>query len=331
MNMVRLKNFGILLCVLILCVSIFSSCKKTADTDAESSVPAKVSPVIQSEPESSSEPAPEESSQPETTPPPAASSTPSKPKPTTRVMDLTPYKDVLFTIPPETIETLPNIKAGWGVGYCPQGVRPSVSPAVNSLFSAYDACFIGENEMKVFLTFDCGYENGQTAKILDTLWQTDVKAVFFCTTPFVRDNPQLVERMLNEGHTLGNHSVSHKSFPSLTTEQMISEILDVDRYVYERYGYKMSYFRFPSGEHSEKTLAAAKSCGYKSIFWSFAYLDYDVKNQPTVAKAKEMVLTRAHPGAIYLLHAVSSANAGALPEIISGLRAQGYTISLLNF
>jgi peptidoglycan-N-acetylmuramic acid deacetylase len=229
------------------------------------------------------------------------------------------------------LPTLQDRKRGWGHGLRKEGVRPIQTGEVSGLLAKYNAYYIGADTKKMYLTFDCGYENGYTALILDTLKDRNVKSAFFVTYPFAKDNWQLVERMIRDGHIVGNHSVTHPSFPGLSTEQAYEEIVKLDEYVYSRHGYKMNCFRFPSGEYSERQLALVSALGYKSFFWSYAYVDYDIKKQPTVTKAVNNVLTHSHNGAVVLLHAVSKANTYALPAVIDGLRKRGYELAQLDF
>ena len=246
-----------------------------------------------------------------------------------RQEDLTEYPEL--TLEQLTgLDGLSNKKSGWGPGHHAIGVRPPMSKAVNDSFAKYDGYYVHKDESKIYLTFDCGYENGYTPKILDALWEADVKAVFFVTMPYVKENPKIVERMLNEGHIVGNHSVNHPSMPSKDLAGVFHEISDLDKYMLEHFKYKMKYFRPPMGEYSDRTLAITQALHYKSIFWSFAYVDWEQDKQPTKAKALEMITTHSHPGAIYLLHAVSKANAEALYDSIKELQRQGYTLTLLD-
>lgn len=153
-------------------------------------------------------------------------------------------------------------------------------------------------------------------------------AVFFVTGDYVERESALIQRMIDEGHVIGNHSVNHKSLPSITVEEAAEEILDLHQQVEEQFHYTMTLFRPPKGEYSEKTLMLAKTLGYQNIFWSFAYKDWEVDNQMGVTAAFDKVCKGLHPGAIYLLHAVSSDNAALLGDWIDYVRAQGYQFIL---
>lgn len=182
----------------------------------------------------------------------------------------------------------------------------------------------------LYLTFDCGYENGYTAKILDTLRDKNVKAAFFCTMPEMKENHDLIARMITEGHTVGNHSVNHPDFSGLSREKMYEEVKGFDDYIRENFGYSSLYFRYPQGKYSESSLDLLNSMGYKCVFWSLAYADWDLKAQKGAAHAKETVVSRLHPGAVILLHAVSPDNAAALGDIIDTARTEGYEFLSLD-
>lgn len=182
----------------------------------------------------------------------------------------------------------------------------------------------------MYLTFDCGYENGYTADILDTLKEEKVAAAFFVTQTFIRDNIDLVKRMKEEGHLVCNHSVHHPSMPDKSVEEQKQEILECEQYMKEATGYEMDlFFRPPRGEYSKRTLQIAKDLGYRTIFWSMAYLDYDVNNQPSSGHVVEHFSKYYHPGAIPLLHNVSQANHDALPQVIQNLKREGYSFGSL--
>lgn len=180
----------------------------------------------------------------------------------------------------------------------------------------------------ICLTFDQGYENGYTAPILDTLRDKNVKAVFFLTGDYAKRNKELVQRMIDEGHIIGNHGMSHASLPKLSEADAEKEIMSLHNYVLEEYGYEMKYFRPPCGEYSEQALALAQKCGYTTLLWSFAYCDWDVNAQPAVNESREKVSAAAHHGAIYLLHSVSSTNSEILGSVIDDIRSSGYEFSL---
>lgn len=216
-------------------------------------------------------------------------------------------------------------KIGWGLGKDRNDKNQPID-AVNAA-EKYKPCnvlFLAPDG-KICLTFDEGYENGYTAQILDILKEKNVKAVFFVTYDYCKSSPELVQRMIDEGHTVGNHSYTHPSFPDCSDSQVIDEIMTLHDYVAEKFGYKMTLFRFPKGEFSEKCLDTVKSLGYSSVFWSFAYNDWDTAAQPDKAEALEKIKSSTHSG-IYLLHAVSETNTAILGEVIDYWKAEGYTV-----
>lgn len=182
----------------------------------------------------------------------------------------------------------------------------------------------------VYLTFDCGYENGYTSVVLDVLKEKNVKAAFFCTLDQIKYEPELIARMINEGHIVGNHSATHPSFDALNRTQMAKEIEECDNYLREYFGYTSKYFRFPKGNYSENALDLVGTLGFVSVFWSLSYADWDTDNQKGSDYAFEKVTQRLHPGAIILLHSVSSDNAGAIGDIIDFARENGYEFSSID-
>ena len=208
--------------------------------------------------------------------------------------------------------------------------RPIACLQLQEQYGGYNANFIGPDEKRIYLTFDEGYENGNTADILDILKEKNVKAVFFVTGHYVKTNPELVQRMIDEGHIVGNHSMNHKNFPSITPEEMYAEVQELHDYVQENFGYTMFLFRYPEGVFSEQSLAVLQDAGYQTAFWSYAYNDWDINNQPDPDTAYQKVTGALHPGAIYLLHAVSETNSQILGDFIDEARAQGYEVSVYN-
>ena len=213
----------------------------------------------------------------------------------------------------------------WGVGNITDHERPAEPEKLQNKYSELSAQWLlAEEDNTICLTFDEGYENGYTEQILDTLAEKDVKAIFFCTYDYVTENPKLVLRMINEGHILANHSYSHYNMTEIDLETAQEEITLLHDYVEENFDYTMRYFRFPEGVFSEQTLAQAAELGYTSVFWSFAYADWDVSNQPDEDAALETITASTHSGAIILLHAVSETNANILGSVIDEIRQQGY-------
>lgn len=231
------------------------------------------------------------------------------------------------------IESLNNSIQEWGQGVnVDEKNRPTGALQAQSTYGDKNTLFIGEEEKKIYLTFDEGYEYGCTERILNTLKEKEVKAVFFVTQPYAASNPEFVKRMIAEGHVIGNHSVTHPSagIPSLSIEKQQEEVLGNHEYVKENFGYEMHLFRYPAGKFSEQSLAVVNNCGYKSVFWSFAYLDYDVENQPDQQESLKKMVDKLHPGAVYLLHAESETNMAVLGSFIDEAKAQGYEFVLIE-
>lgn len=230
------------------------------------------------------------------------------------------------------LDGLDTTVQSWGLGsHTDADNRPNDAVSAQQKYGDYHALFIGENTKNIYLTFDEGYEYGYTESILDTLKEKGVHAVFFVTEPYAKAEPALVQRMIDEGHVVGNHSVTHPSagIPSLTVEQQQEEVMGNHQYIKDTFGYEMNLFRYPAGKFSEQSLAVVNNCGYESVFWSFAYLDYDVDNQPDQVESLQKMKNKMHPGAIYLLHAESATNAALLGELIDAAQTQGYSFGTL--
>ncbi len=199
----------------------------------------------------------------------------------------------------------------------------------------YSAYYLDKNaraeDKVIYLTFDCGYENGFTPAILDTLAEKGVKVMFFVTKDFIVKNPEYVKRMKEEGHLVGNHTVRHLSSPDLTPEELEAELLEVARVMEEQTGYSLDpFFRPPMGEYSERTLKVTQDMGYASIFWSIAYYDYDVNDQPGKEYVVDHFNTYHHNGSIVLMHNISESNTQALGEVVDLLKGEGYRFAALT-
>jgi len=229
------------------------------------------------------------------------------------------------------LDKLDNKKLGWWIELNKNHQPTTVPKDIKKMIDDHGGIYIGDTSKKVvYLTFDEGYENGYTPKILDTLKANNVKSIFFVTAPFVKQNEALVKRMINEGHEIGNHSINHPSLPTLDYAGFENELLGLEKLMNEKFGKGFKYMRPPMGEYSERTLEAAKQLGYTSVFWSYAYKDYDVNDQKGADYAYKMVMDNLHNGAVYLLHAVSKDNTEALDRIIKDIKAQGYEIRALD-
>lgn len=227
---------------------------------------------------------------------------------------------------------LNNEKIAWWFKPNKNHETPEINNKLTFNLDDYDAHYVGDTSKKVlYLTFDEGYENGYTPKILDILKENDVKAIFFVTLPYLKDNPEIIQRMVDEGHIVGNHTNHHPSMPTVcgSEEKFLGEFTDVENKYKEITGQDMpKYFRPPMGEYSQKSLAMTKNLGYKTLFWSFAYMDWDINKQPDPTKAKETILNGFHNGSIMLIHAVSKTNTEILDSVIKEAKAQGYEFEL---
>lgn len=216
-------------------------------------------------------------------------------------------------------------KRCWGIARQPDNKTPRADPGANEVLTKYRGKYVGDvTKNIVYLTFDEGYENGYTAKILDTLRNNNVKAAFFITGPYLNEQQELVRRMVEEGHTVGNHTIHHPSLPEKDDSQIEEEVLGLERAFTEKFGTKMKFLRPPKGEYSERSLAITSKLGYVNLFWSFAYDDWHRDKIRGPEYAYKKVISNLHNGEIMLLHAVSKDNADALDMIIKGVRAGGY-------
>ncbi len=206
--------------------------------------------------------------------------------------------------------------------------KPTACTLLQKEYGDYSADFVrvgDEFDKKIYLTFDEGYENGYTSAILDVLKEKNVPAVFFITLSYAKSEPDLVKRMIDEGHVVGNHTAKHPNMTKISPEEGYDNVADLHNYVKENFDYEMYLFRFPEGAFSEQNLALLQKLGYRSVFWSFAYKDWDPENQYDNDTAFEKVTGSLHSGEIFLLHAVSKTNAAILGDVIDYVREQGYT------
>lgn len=213
------------------------------------------------------------------------------------------------------------------------GQLPSINEeGFKGIVDRHGAVFLGDTTKKeLYLTFDNGYENGFTPKILDTLLAKKVPAIFFVTGHFVKEQPELLKRMAKEGHLIGNHSWSHPDMTTVPNQKIRDELTKVSDAVQQVTGQAtMRYLRPPRGIFSDRTLAVTKELGYTNVFWSVAYKDWDTKVQRGAKYAYDNVMAQLHPGAVILLHSVSKDNAEALGTIIDEARKQGYEFKSLD-
>ena len=229
-------------------------------------------------------------------------------------------------------ETSAEASENWGLSFPNEGERPIGNAGVSEL-SALNAVYCEDTDEKViYLTFDCGYENRNTEAILDALKKHEAPAAFFIVGTFLRDNPDIVKRMVEEGHAVGNHTWHHPDMSDISTESAFREELEsVESLFEETTGQQMSpYYRPPQGKFSTVNLQMAKDLGYYTFFWSLAYVDWYEDDQPTKEEAFEKLLGRIHPGAVVLLHNTSSTNAQILDELLIKWEEMGYHFAPLS-
>lgn len=228
--------------------------------------------------------------------------------------------------------TLPNTMFYWWFKRNENHAAPEAQQEID--LTKYDAWYVKtevkDGEKPVFLTFDCGYENGYTPGILDVLQKHKAPAAFFVCKHFIEDQPDLIRRMKEEGHVVGNHTANHICMPENDDRTVREEIAENADYMKEATGYEMDpFFRPPKGEYSERTLQITKNMGYTTIFWSLAYVDYDVNSQPGADYVINQFDQYIHPGAIPLIHNISESNAQALDTVLTNLENAGYTFCSL--
>lgn len=220
----------------------------------------------------------------------------------------------------------------WGLSFRQEGAPP-IGNAGKDQLRQYQAAYIGNvGEKVLYLTFDAGYENGCTAKILDTLKEKQVPAAFFLVGNYIRQNPDLVRRMVVEGHTVGNHTMHHYDMSRLSDKAAFAkELTDLEALYKETVGQELpKYYRPPQGIYSEENLKMAQELGYKTLFWSLAYVDWNNDAQPTKEVAFAKLLPRTHNGAVVLLHSTSKTNAEILGELIDKWKEAGYRFGTLD-
>ncbi len=220
----------------------------------------------------------------------------------------------------------------WGLSFRTEGAPP-VGSAGSAQLKQYDAVYLGDAGKKViYLTFDAGYENGCTEKILDALKKHNVKAVFFLVGNYMEQNPDLVRRMVEEGHTVGNHTMHHPDMSKISDKAAFSkELSDLEALYKEVTGKEMKkYYRPPQGNYSEANLKMAQELGYRTVFWSLAYVDWNNDSQPTAEQAYSKLLPRIHNGAVVLLHSTSKTNAEILDDLLTKWEEMGYTFGTVD-
>ncbi len=220
----------------------------------------------------------------------------------------------------------------WGLGFGAEGSQPTGNASTAEL-EKYNAHYVGDNTEKViYLTFDAGYENGNTEPILDALKKHNVSATFFVVGHYLESAPELVKRMVEEGHSVGNHTYHHLDMSSISSKESFrKEMEDVESEFKEITGTELvRYYRPPQGKYSTKNLEMAKDMGYHTFFWSLAYVDWYQDKQPSKDEAFKKLVGRIHPGAIVLLHSTSKTNGEILDELLTKWEEMGYTFRTLE-
>ena len=221
---------------------------------------------------------------------------------------------------------------GWGLSFQEEGKRPAGNASIDDL-KQYNAYYASDTDQKIiYLTFDAGYENGNTPAILDALKKHQAPAVFFVVGNFIKDNPDLIRRILAEGHIIGNHTMTHPDLPQISSmDAFQKELQDVEELYTSLTGEAMTkFYRPPQGIYSTQNLSMARELGYHTFFWSLAYVDWYQDNQPDPQEAIAKLTKRIHPGAIVLLHSTSSTNAQILDELLDKWEEMGYSFHSLN-
>ena len=226
-----------------------------------------------------------------------------------------------------TKETSASVQsASWGLSFQEEGKRPSGNATIDDL-KQYNAYYASDTDEKIlYLTFDAGYENGNTPAILEALKKHQAPAVFFAVGNFIKDNPDLIKRMITEGHIVGNHTMTHPDMSQISSmESFQKELEGVEELYTSVTGEPMTkFYRPPRGVYSTENLSMAKELGYSTFFWSLAYVDWIQEQQPSKEEAFQKLIPRIHPGAIVLLHNTSSTNAAILDELLTRWEEMGY-------
>ena len=221
---------------------------------------------------------------------------------------------------------------GWGLSFQEEGKRPAGNASIDDL-KQYNAYYASDTDQKIiYLTFDAGYENGNTPAILDALKKHQAPAVFFVVGNFIKDNPDLIRRILADDHIIRNHTMTHPDLPQISSmDAFQKELQDVEELYTSLTGEAMTkFYRPPRGIYNTENLSMAKELGYSTFFWSLAYVDWIQDQQPSREEAFQKLLTRIHPGAIVLLHNTSSTNAEILDELLTKWEEMGYEFHSLK-
>ena len=234
-------------------------------------------------------------------------------------------------VQPQAVQVVSRDNYEWGLSFQEENQPPVPNLSAEEL-APYNAHYYApEAGKRLYLTFDAGYENGNTTAILDALKKHNAPGAFFVVGPYIRDYPDLVKRMVEEGHIVGNHSWHHPNMTRKSQEEFAQELALVEEQFRETVGQEMEkFYRPPEGKFSDDNLQWAQDLGYCTVFWSLAYVDWNTENQPTAEQAFSKLIPRTHDGAVVLLHSTSSTNAAILDELLTRWEEMGYTFGSLR-
>ncbi len=235
------------------------------------------------------------------------------------------------TVQTSSTGVISSKKIEWGIKRADNHAQPDLGAENKRIIDEYNGICMGNGEKPyIYLTFDCGYEAGYTEKILEVLKQNDVKATFFITGHYLNSQPDLVKRMIDEGHIIGNHTADHICMPESTEGQIKEDVMELHTALYDKFGYEMKYLRPPKGEYSEKSIAYTNTLGYTTVMWSFAYDDWDENKQGREEYGKQKILDNVHNGEVMLLHSTSKDNSNILDYCIKEIKNMGYQFKTLD-
>ena len=236
-----------------------------------------------------------------------------------------------FQVIETNAQNLSTKKIEWGIKRGKDHNQPDLGTENLRIINEFNGMAMGNAESKnIYLTFDLGYEAGYTEKILDILKENDVKAAFFITGQYVNTSENVIKRMIDEGHIVGNHTTNHICMPTSSNDKIKEEVMSLHQSIYEKFGYEMKYIRPPKGEYSQRTVAYTNTLGYTTVMWSFAYDDWDENKQGREEYGKKKILDNVHNGEVILLHSTSKDNSNILDYCIKEIKNMGYEFKSLD-
>lgn len=236
-----------------------------------------------------------------------------------------------FTIISSATNNVSNKLICWGFKRAQNNNQPTLDTPSKDILEKYNGFAIGNSEKPyIYLSFDLGYEAGYTSQILDVLKENQIQASFFITAHYVNTQPDLVRRMIEEGHIVGNHTVNHKDLVKLSDDEIKKELTELSNTIYDKFGYEVTFFRPPKGEYSERVIKIASELNYTTVLWSSAYDDWDENKQGREEYGKAKILDNLHNGCILLLHGTSKDNANILDSVVKETISKGYEFKNLD-